>query len=85
MWDIRGEQPVVQRVFGSLEGIRSYHRQLTLLDGGKALASSRGQFDAYQIRVWDLGSFANVRTMGGHEGYIRSMIIDGRGRIVSVS
>jgi WD40 repeat protein len=85
MWDIRGEQPQLQRVFGSLEGIRSYHRQLNLLEGGRVLASSRGQFDAYRIRLWDLASFANVRTLQGHEGYIRSMLVDGRGRIVSAS
>jgi WD40 repeat protein len=35
--------------------------------------------------VWDLSSFANVRTMEGHDGYIRSMLMDCRGRIVSVS
>jgi len=26
-----------------------------------------------------------VRTLDGHDGYIRSMLVDGRGRIVSVS
>jgi WD40 repeat protein len=54
MWDIRGDEPQLKRVFGSIEGIRSYHRQITLLDRGRFLASSRGQFDEYQIRLWDL-------------------------------
>lgn len=84
MWDIHGE-PQHLRTFGSIEGIKSYHRQLTLLEGGRFLASSRGQFDDYQIRIWDLSNFSNPRTLSGHDGYIRSMIIDGSGRIVSAS
>lgn len=85
MWDIRGDQPQLQRVFGSLPGVRSYHRQLTLLHGARTLASSRGQFDHYHIRLWDLASFQNTRTAQGHEGYIRSMLVDAGGRIVSAS
>jgi hypothetical protein len=45
MWDIRGEDPKLQKTFGSVEGIKSFHRQLVIMDNGKSLASSRGQFD----------------------------------------
>lgn len=45
MWDLRGDELRLQREFGVLPNIRSSHRELALVDKGRSLASTRGQFD----------------------------------------
>ena len=66
LWHLTDSQPKLFRVFGSLPAVKSFHRQLVITDDGRSLASSRGQFDQYKIRIWDLESFSNSKTLEGH-------------------
>ena len=75
LWNIRGREPVLERSFGTISGIKSSHRELALIEKGKYLASTRGQFDEYKIRIWDLSGFDNPRTLVGHRGYIKAIIL----------
>ncbi len=56
-WRINGQSLDFINFFGNIEGINSFHRQLVLLSDGKYIASSRGQFDSFKIRVWSLDNY----------------------------
>lgn len=85
LWNIRGEEPQLIKVFGTVPDVKSYQRHLALIPNSKCLVSSRGQFDDHQIRVWELSNYSNYKTFEGHEGYIRGLIVDESNRIVSAS
>lgn len=65
----------LEKAFGNIPGIRSSHRELALIDKGKRIVSTRGQFDEYKIRIWDLDTLQNCKTLVGHNGYIKGLVV----------
>ena len=49
------------------------------------MASSRGQYDEYRIRLWNLKTLKNYKTLDGHTGYIRGMILNKNENLISVA
>jgi len=66
LWNIRGEEPQMIKVFGTIPDIKSYQRHLAMIPNIKSLVSSRGQFDGHQIRIWELSNYSNSKTFEGH-------------------
>ena len=52
-WDVRDSTTIkLIRTFGVLGDNKSYHRNICVVEDGRALVSTRGQFDGFKIRVW---------------------------------
>lgn len=68
-------------VFGVLgEGNKSYHRGICVLYNewgcGNVMVSTRGQFDGFRIRLWDLNhKYENIGVLDGHDSFIRAIAI----------
>lgn len=74
-WDLHEENLRPIRTFGMLEQ-KSYHRNICLIKQGEVLVSTRGQFDNFCIRLWNVDDdYQNVGSLEGHESFIRSMAV----------
>ena len=56
-----------------------------MIDKGKRIVSTRGQFDEYKIRVWDLDTLQNCKTLVGHNGYIKGLVVTEDNLLITVS
>ena len=53
-WDIHENHIREIKIFGTLENSKSYHRDIAVVNKGNLLVSTRGQFDEFRLRIWDL-------------------------------
>ena len=69
-----------------MEDYSSYHRNICVMDHGEILVSTRGQFDEYKIRLWDIqNDFDNVGTLSDqHNNFIRGMV-NSKNKIFTIS
>ncbi len=38
--------------FGTIPDLKSYHRDILVFNKGRTMATTRGQFDGFKIRLW---------------------------------
>lgn len=80
-WSTRNGALQHVKTFGVMDSCKSYHRNIFVLESGKSLVSTRGQFDNFQIRVWSLeDEYASIECLDGHDSFIRTMVIADRER-----
>ena len=53
-WSTHQQGLELLSTFGVLDEHKSYHRNICVVSKGLRLASTRGQFDNYRIRIWDI-------------------------------
>jgi WD40 repeat protein len=58
---------------------------MVIMEDGKIMASSRGQFDEYRIRLWDLNTYEHIHVLEGHTNFIKCMIGQGLSQLITVS
>lgn len=85
-WDIHDNKIKLAKTFRKMEDYSSYHRNICVMDHGEILVSTRGQFDEYKIRLWDIqNDFDNVGTLSDqHNNFIRGMV-NSKNKIFTIS
>lgn len=53
-WNTQNGKIECIKVFGMVGDSKSYHRNISVIQDGKLMVSSRGQFDNFRLRVWSL-------------------------------
>lgn len=48
------------------------------------MASSRGQYDDFQIRIWDLSNYTPEHSVSSHKNYIKGMIVGQANELISI-
>ena len=85
-WDLHEDEIKHINTFGQIENIKSYHRDLVVLNKGDILVSTRGQFDEFKIRIWDVkNDYDNIGCLVGHKDFIRGMSSIGKSSVVTIS